>query len=284
MGAPRVGEETTTIQQAPAADDAEMVELRALAEEVVLAAGGVPRTTGYRPRLEERPRALATTPAELLAGLRWAIASSLRRRPMRTLAFGLAGLGVVAGALLLRSVLVPGDASLELATTFPHPIAVAPAPPPQETFLPASAPAPVVAVPAPVAPPRATPIAAVTERRTPPLEKKAHRRVARAMTAKRDFSPPVAHIEKKVATLDRSALIEGMRAIQPRVRDCYRKYNQKGVANLHVQVGSSGQVKAVTVSGPLASTRTGVCVKAAVRAARFRVNGVSFEYPLVVNY
>ena len=86
----------------------------------------------------------------------------------------------------------------------------------------------------------------------------------------------------RAPALDRAALIEGMRAIQPRVNDCYRVYQERGVANLRIDVGNGGKVKSVTVSGPLARTASAGCVKAAVKTARFRGGSGSFQYPVVL--
>jgi hypothetical protein len=252
-----VEEPTAAPDQPAAADDPEMVELRAFAAEVVRAAGGVPGGAGYRPRLEPRRRTLTAAPVELLGALGWQIGSTVRRRPARTLAFTIAGVGVVVGALWLRSALAPADASLELATAPRILVAAAPAPPPPVIALPDE---PVRTSPPPIAP-RPAPVEAVS-------------------------APRVAHsaITKptKRSGLDRATLIDGMRAIQPRVNDCYREYHQKGVANLRIEVGRGGRVNRVLVSGPLARTPTAGCVKAAVKTAHFRAGGSSFQYPVVL--
>jgi hypothetical protein len=88
--------------------------------------------------------------------------------------------------------------------------------------------------------------------------------------------------QRVAAELDQRAIIAGMAAIQTRVKQCYRQYRQEGVANVAVDVGRGGKVKRVTVSGPLAHTRSGACVKAAVKTARFSGGDLSFHYPLVL--
>jgi hypothetical protein len=256
---------TAAPDQPAAADDPQMVELRAFAAEVVRAAGGVPGGAGYRPRLEPRRRTLTAAPVELLGALGWQIGSTVRRRPARTLAFTIAGVGVVVGALWLRSALAPADASLELATAPRILVAAAPAPPPPVIALPDE---PVRTSPPPVAPSRS------------PVEAVSAPRVARSAIPKRALLPPVKPTKR--SGLDRATLIDGMRAVQPRVNDCYREYHQKGVANLRIEVGRGGRVNRVLVSGPLARTPTAGCVKAAVKTAHFRAGGSSFQYPVVL--
>jgi outer membrane biosynthesis protein TonB len=309
-----------------AADDPEMVEIRALADELVLAAGGLPRASGYRPRLEPNRRALAAVPRELLATLSWEISTRARRRPMRTAALALGGVAALAAALFLRHALAPNDDTLEAAAPAPviaqssPPPAPAPAPAPviaQSSPPPAPAPppAPVAAqpspppapapVPAPAPPPSAPPpIAhqATPEPAAPPpaveptrrRELRAQRHRGRRMetaaaTASREkpareLPPPTgrAKKEKLASAGERADLAAGMQAIQPRVKQCYRENMQSGVANVGIQVGPAGMVKAVTITGPLAGTRTALCLKAAVRAARFHQSGVTFHYPLVL--
>ena len=128
------------------AEDPLIEDLRALAAEVVRARGGVPRNTGYRPRLQR--------------SMGWERATSVRRRPMRIVAVALVGFGAIAGALFLLRAPEPRDANLELAIALPTPTVStppAPAPPPPMTSvlddLPkAVAPASPVDQPSPPAP------------------------------------------------------------------------------------------------------------------------------------
>ena len=274
MGAPRMED----VEPVPGADDPEMVELRAFAAEVVSAAGGVPRRSGYRPRLESGQRALSFAPVTWLADLGGDLASSVRQRPLRTLSLALVGCGVVAGAIFL---LLPRDGALELAAAMPDRAApaLAPAPPPALTSIPDHL--LQTNVPAPPEPP---PVNDAADR-VPPVRHRVPARVARSAITKRAVAPlkaaPAARTPAKLAALDCAAMSDGMRAIQPRVRDCYREYHQKGVVMSTIDVGADGKVKRVTVAGPLARTRSAACVQAAVKTARFRGAG-RFQYPLVL--
>jgi hypothetical protein len=300
-----------------AADDPEMAALRDLAAEVVLAAP-VPRSAAYRPRLEPARRALNMAPVQVLSDLGWDAVSSLRRRPLRTAAVALAGLGAV-GVVWFS--LVPRDASLELAVSPPTPMGLAPTPPPPPIAVPAAppAPAPVVAAarPVPAATPSSTPEAAPPEARPPVVQRTASKRVPASLALKSTSADPGAQrrrgrrmdpaltlagrgkegkkgssapavrakIDKsrKVASaLDRREMLAGLQAIQPRVKQCYRQHGQAGVANVGIDVASGGKVTKVTVTGPLARTPTAGCVKAAVKTARFQGGGGSFHYPFVL--
>jgi outer membrane biosynthesis protein TonB len=302
-------EATRTVAGEPASDsafavdDPEMAELRALAAEVVSAGAGTPRRSGYRPRLEANRRMLAVAPVELLFDLRRSLVSSVRGRPGRTRAFALGGIGAVAGALILVWTVAPGDEPLELTAASPPPVVApaVPAPPPAQPEptrdQPAPAPIAAVAVPAvETASPAPRVARSTTEKRslgpTVKPERSAQRRGGRrietkvAMASRRkegkDF-PAAARASSKTAhALDRVAIIQGIQAIQPRVKECYRRYRQQGVANASIQVGPDGKVTKVSVAGPLARTRTAACVKAAVKTARFRGGGMTFQYPLVL--
>jgi outer membrane biosynthesis protein TonB len=296
-----------------AADDPEMVEIRALADELVLAAGGLPRASGYRPRLEPDRRALTAVPRELLATLSWEISTRARRRPMRTAALALGGVAALAAALFLRHALAPSDDTLEAAgpappsapvvaqsspspapAPTPTPVVAQPSPPPAPA--PAPAPAPPPSAPPPIAhqatPEPAAPPPAVEPARPRELRAQRHRgrrmETAAATASRekpaREVPPPTgrAKKEKLASAGERADLAAGMQAIQPRVKQCYRENMQSGVANVGIQVGPAGMVKAVTITGPLAGTRTALCLKAAVRAARFHQAGVTFHYPLVL--
>jgi hypothetical protein len=106
---------------------------------------------------------------------------------------------------------------------------------------------------------------------------------ARAKETRVSASAP-RHAKKgrDVASLDRAAMLAGIQAVEPRVKRCYQQHRQKGVAPVRIDVGPDGKVKKVTVSGPLARTRTGACVKAAVKTARFRGGGTDVQYPFVL--
>jgi hypothetical protein len=300
-------------------EDPEMVALRAFAAEVVRAAGGVPARRGYRPRLDARP-ALAFSPRALVAEL-GGIVGSVRARPRRTLGFALAGCGATAVAvLLLRAAIVPGDASLELIAARPAPLgASVPAPsPPPETLLveaparapapppeaPAKAPAPPPPAPAPVVSTRDA-LRALTAEKAPAgkraaapgklaaketaAQRRAGRRsdaalagASRAAATRPVSSPARTRKEASASGLDRREILAAMQPVQLLVQRCYQRYGEKGVANAGIEVGKRGEVKKVTITGPLARTSTAACLKSAVKTAHFQGGGTTFHYPLVV--
>jgi hypothetical protein len=258
------------------ADDPEMAELRAFAAEVVSAAGGVPRRSGYRPRLEPGQRGLSFAPVTRLSDLAGDLASFVRQRPGRTLGLALVGCAIAAGVIFL---VLPRDGALELAAGIPRPpvAALTPAPPPEVTSIPEH----LLETSLPAAPVDPAPSEVRPE---PPGKHRVPPRVARSSITKRGVAvkaPPAARTPAKLAALDRVAMSDGMRSIQPRVKDCYREYHQKGVVMTSIEVGADGKVKRVKVSGPLARTRSAACVQAAVKAARFSGAG-RFQYPLVL--
>jgi hypothetical protein len=262
------------------AEDPEMVALRAYAAEVVRSAGGLPAAPGYRPRLEPVRPALSWAPLQLLTGVGGGIIEWIRRHPLRTLAAAVAGSGAIAGVLLLPGAVVPGDASLELANRpAPAIVAVMPAPAP----LPAADPFP------PAAAPDERPPAPIIERPAPrEAQRHGGRRMAAAMAGagRTKTAEPVAPAHprpvKTASAVDRRVVIAGIQAIQPLVNRCARQHGEKGVASVAIEVGSRGEVKRVTIAGPLAGTRAGACLKAAVKTARFREGGLSFQYPFVL--
>jgi hypothetical protein len=273
-------------------DDLEMAALRELAAEVVSAAGGVPVRRGYRPRLDPGG-VVAVSPRELVATLA-GLASSARRRPRRTLGLALAGCGALAaGVLLVRAALLPGDASLELIAARPAPLgASVPAPPaPPETMLveaPSRAAAPP---PAPAPPVQPAPVSAKEALRAltdPKPGKRAGRRsdaalaVAARTKSTRVPTPARTHKEASASGLDRRAIVAGMQPVQLLVQRCYQRYGEKGVANAGIEVGKRGEVKKVTIAGPLARTSTAACLKSAVKTAHFQGGSMTFHYPLVV--
>lgn len=256
------------------ADDPEMVELRAFAAEVTGTGAGTPRRSGYRPRLETSGRGQVVAPAARLSTLASEMVSSVRLRPRRTLAFALTGVAAVAGALWLVRAVAPSDEPLELA--------IAPPPSPR----PAAAPAPLPPIDEPHAAAPRVARAPKVDQAIATASRRKERKESKERKERKELAPAGgrARRTKAAATqaLDRGAIIQGMQAIQPRVKACYRRYKQRGVANTSIDVGPGGNVAHVTVTGPLARTRTGVCVKAAVKTARFRGGGMTFQYPLVL--
>jgi hypothetical protein len=277
-GAPALAadaESDTQVMMAPSAtetgeaslggDDLEMAELRALAAEIVRAGGGVPRSVGYRPRLEPGRRATVVVPMIPQAGS-WSLVAWVRGHPLPTVAVGVGLLGALAGVLVLGGHLGKLDDSLELEA--------APPPPPRVATFPAPA-------------PRAPTPGALREGIVParPVDRPPARRTGKGRTtlAKEGSRSSTARMQARnvAGALDREAITEGMQSIQPLVRACYREHREKGVASVAVEVGKGGRVKKVKVAGPLAGTRSAGCVKAAVKKAHFEGVG-NFRYPLVL--
>jgi hypothetical protein len=265
---------------APGADDPELVAVRAYAAELVLAAGGIPHASGYRPRLEpgRRPSVPLHLPSARLF--------SAFPRPTRAVVFAALGLGAVAGVLLLRGSFLP-DSSLDLAGPLPGSTGTVPTLTPPPAPPPSSFPAPAAKADPEVArvdaPPRVAPApaAAAVQRHRGRSKEPA---LASGGGPKVSQDPPWStgrpRKQESSASLDRRAIVTGMHGIEPLVKQCYREHRQKGVATLSVQVSEAGRVTRVGISGPLARTRTAACLKAAVKAARFHGGGINFQYPL----
>jgi hypothetical protein len=88
-------------------------------------------------------------------------------------------------------------------------------------------------------------------------------------------APPPAH------SLSRSEIQTVMRGVQGKVSDCYRKFQVAGAADVKINVGETGSVTAVQLSGPVAGTPSGACVERAVESAVFPASsGLRFDYRL----
>jgi hypothetical protein len=81
---------------------------------------------------------------------------------------------------------------------------------------------------------------------------------------------------KKVATaavlpsLSQSDIVSAMRAVQPRVKECYNQYKVAGIANVSISISKGGRIASATVTpGKFAGTPSGTCVEAAAKTAKF---------------
>jgi hypothetical protein len=89
--------------------------------------------------------------------------------------------------------------------------------------------------------------------------------------------------DEALPPLTREEIKAAMKVIQPRIKDCYRQFGQKGIARVRVEVGDGGEVASTTVEGNLAHTPTSACVESAVAEARFPASaGMTFRYPFPV--
>jgi predicted Zn finger-like uncharacterized protein len=80
--------------------------------------------------------------------------------------------------------------------------------------------------------------------------------------------------------LSQSDIVSAMRAVQPKVKECYNQYKVPGIANVSIAVAKGGRVSSAVVTGKLAGTPTGACVEAAAKSAKFPpCESMSFPWP-----
>jgi hypothetical protein len=91
---------------------------------------------------------------------------------------------------------------------------------------------------------------------------------------------------KKVATsaalptLSQSDIVSAMKAVQPRVKECYNQFKLPGIANVSISVSKGGRISSATVTGKFAGTPSGSCVEAAAKTAKFPpCEAMSFPWP-----
>jgi hypothetical protein len=91
---------------------------------------------------------------------------------------------------------------------------------------------------------------------------------------------------KKVATaaalpaLSQSDIVSAMKAVQPRVKECYNQYKIPGIANVSISVSKGGRIASASVTGKFAGTPSGTCVEAAAKTAKFPpCEAMSFPWP-----
>jgi predicted Zn finger-like uncharacterized protein len=80
--------------------------------------------------------------------------------------------------------------------------------------------------------------------------------------------------------LSQSDIVNAMKGVQPRVKECFNQYKQAGIANVSISVAKGGRVASATVSGKFAGTPSGSCVEAAAKTAKFPpCESMSFPWP-----
>ncbi len=91
---------------------------------------------------------------------------------------------------------------------------------------------------------------------------------------------------KKVAStaalpaLSQSDIVSAMKAVQPRVKECYNQYKLPGIANVSISVAKGGRIASASVTGKFAGTPSGTCVEAAAKTAKFPpCEAMSFPWP-----
>ncbi len=83
-----------------------------------------------------------------------------------------------------------------------------------------------------------------------------------------------------LAPLSQSDIVNAMKGVQPRVKECFNQYKQPGIANVSISVARGGRVASATVSGKFAGTPSGSCVEAAAKTAKFPpCEAMSFPWP-----
>jgi len=84
--------------------------------------------------------------------------------------------------------------------------------------------------------------------------------------------------------LTRDQIKLAMKQIRPRIEECYRQHQQRGVAQVRIEVGNGGTINSAAVSGrPFAGTPTGDCVETAVKSVSLPASaGMTFHYPFPV--
>jgi hypothetical protein len=81
-------------------------------------------------------------------------------------------------------------------------------------------------------------------------------------------------------SLSQSDIVSAMRAVQPRVKECYNQYKVPGIANVTISVSKGGRIASAAVSGKFAGTPSGACVESAAKTAKFPpCEAMSFPWP-----
>ena len=81
-------------------------------------------------------------------------------------------------------------------------------------------------------------------------------------------------------SLSQSDIVSAMKAVQPRVKECYDLHRVAGIANVIVSVSKGGEVAKATVTGKFGGTPSGACVEAAAKNAKFPpCEAMSFPWP-----
>jgi len=80
--------------------------------------------------------------------------------------------------------------------------------------------------------------------------------------------------------LSQSDIVNAMKAVQPKVKECYNQFKVAGIANVSIAVSKGGRVASASVSGKFAGTPSGSCVEAAAKTAKFPpCEAMSFPWP-----
>ena len=93
----------------------------------------------------------------------------------------------------------------------------------------------------------------------------------------RDYPPAPSYKEPEpekanvaaLPTLSQGDIVSAMKAVQPRVGECYNQHKVPGIVSVSISVSKGGRIASATVTGKFAGTPSGKCVEAAAKTARF---------------
>jgi hypothetical protein len=86
--------------------------------------------------------------------------------------------------------------------------------------------------------------------------------------------------DSSAGPLSKTALVAGLKGVQPKITACYNQFKVPGTAMVNVVIAKSGKVTKADVTGKFAGTPTGTCVESAVKTANFPPSdGFSTPYP-----
>ena len=92
--------------------------------------------------------------------------------------------------------------------------------------------------------------------------------------------PKKAPTAAALPALSQTDIVSAMKAVQPRVKECYNQYKVPGIANVSISVSKGGRIASASVTGKFAGTPSGTCVEAAAKTAKFPpCEAMSFPWP-----
>jgi hypothetical protein len=119
----------------------------------------------------------------------------------------------------------------------------------------------------------------VTERKDKPRAGKGVDAILSKVHDGRAETPAQREAQAPLPPLSQTDISRVMAGVRMRGKDCARKFDQDGIAELTLVVGKDGAVTDVSLGGKLTNTLVGACIERAARAAAFpRSAGLRFEY------
>lgn len=147
--------------------------------------------------------------------------------------------------------------------------------------------APTVAVsapaPAPAKPPAAAELSGKRDRLDDLLDSALGNRPKPAAPREEEAPKKPAAATAALPTLQRGDIVNVMKPVTAKVKDCYNQYKVPGTAMVNFSVGEGGKLNSVSVTGKFAGTPTGACVEAAAKSAKFPAcAAINFPYPFAL--